>query len=214
MLLRFNIVKDKKEYIKNVPKRIKMTKKYSKKTFTTGQLAKILEVTDETIRNWIKKGIINVIKLPSGRNQIPIEMVKNLMKQYSIPEDRLFNSPRMKVLLADLDDAARLLFKKYFEGKQEYMIDSVRNTLELGLNINKFKPDVLLVDINFNENMFEMLSIIQKDGDFEGIVIGLIPFDSDDDLSDKLEIFDNTLEKPYTFEDLKECIETTLKKTI
>ena len=58
-----------------------MTKKYAKKTFTTGQLAKILEVTDETIRNWIKKGIINVIKLPSGRNQIPLEMVKNLMKQ-------------------------------------------------------------------------------------------------------------------------------------
>ena len=191
-----------------------MTKKYSKKTFTTGQLAKILEVTDETIRNWIKKGIINVIKLPSGRNQIPIEMVKNLMKQYSIPEDRLFNSPRMKVLLADLDDAARLLFRKYFEGKQEYMIDSVKNTLELGLNIIKFKPDVLLVDINFDEKVPEMLSIIKKDGEFEGIVIGLIPFDSDDDIKTELEIFDNTLEKPYTFEDLKECIETTLKRSI
>ena len=78
-----------------------MTKKYSKTTFTTGQLARILEVTDETIRNWIKKGIINVIKLPSGRNQIPLDTVEKLMRQYNIPEDRLYNSPRMKILLAD-----------------------------------------------------------------------------------------------------------------
>ncbi|MCD4655930.1 MAG: hypothetical protein K8S87_00150 [Planctomycetes bacterium] len=191
-----------------------MTKKYSKKTFTTGQLAKILEVTDETIRNWINKGIINVIKLPSGRNQIPVEMVKNLMKQYSIPEDRLFNSPRMKVLLADLDDVARVLFRKYFEGKQEYMIDSVKNSLELGIRITKFKPDVLLIDINFDENMFELLTILQRDGEFEGITIGLIPFNSDDSRGKELEVFDHTLEKPYTFEDLKECIESTLKKNL
>ncbi|MCK5344005.1 MAG: hypothetical protein KAR20_11405, partial [Candidatus Heimdallarchaeota archaeon] len=58
------------------------------------------------------------------------------------------------------------------------------------------------------------LSIIKKVGEFEGIVIGLIPFDSDDDIKTDLEIFDNTLEKPYTFEDLKECIETTLKRSI
>ena len=120
----------------------------------------------------------------------------------------------MKVLLADLDDVARVLLRKYFDGKQEYMIESVKNTLELGITINKFKPDVLLIDINFNENMFELLSILQKDGEFEGIVIGLIPFDSDEGKSKELEIFDNTLEKPYTFEDLKECIESTLKKNI
>ena len=191
-----------------------MTKKYSKKTFTTGQLAKILEVTDETIRNWIKKGIINVIKLPSGRNQIPLEMVKNLMKQYSIPEDRLFNSPRMKILLAEIDDSARVLFRKFFEGKQEYLIDIVKNALELGITITKFKPDVLLVDVDFDRNLKDMLQTLKDEGEFEGIVIGLIPFNSKSTVNVDSDFIDNTLEKPYTFEDLKECIETTLKKSI
>ncbi len=184
-----------------------MTKKYSKNTFTTGQLAKILEVTDETIRNWIKKGIIDVIKLPSGRNQIPLETVENLMRQYKIPEDRLYNAPRLKILLADSDDSQRLLFKKYFEGKQEYLVQSVKNALELGLLIAKFQPDVLLLDYDFTDDPKTLIDTLKTNGNFNGIIIGLKPFDKEpDEGMDKFEV-NAWLEKPYTFENLKDCIE-------
>ncbi len=190
-----------------------MTKKYSKSTFTTGQLARILEVTDETIRNWIKKGIISVIKLPSGRNQIPLDIVEKLMRQYNIPEDRLYNSPRLKILLADTDDAQRLLFKKYFEGKQEYLVAKVKNSIELGITLVKFKPDVLLLDIGFSTNLNDLIDTVKKEGDFEGISIGLMPFDKKDEKAKKELNVNDWLEKPYTFENLRDCIEDTLKKS-
>ena len=188
-----------------------MSKKYVKSTFTTGQLAKILEVTDETIRNWIKKGFIDVIKLPSGRNQISITTVKKVMREYSIPEDRLYDAPKIKILLADIDDSQRLLFRKYFEGKTDYLISNVKNSLELGITIVNFKPDVLLLDLDFTDDIKELIEVLKKNSEFEGITIVLVPFNRNQDLVKTNLPAVAWLEKPYTFEDLKECIDNLLK---
>jgi len=50
-----------------------------KKFYTTGEVAKELEVSIETVSNWIKKGLIRAIIFPTGQRRIPREEIDKIL---------------------------------------------------------------------------------------------------------------------------------------
>lgn len=55
----------------------------SKATYNTVEVAVIFNVTNQTVRLWIKKGRIQTTKTPGGRIRIPREEVDRFRNLYS-----------------------------------------------------------------------------------------------------------------------------------
>lgn len=185
----------------------------SKLSFTTGELARIFNVTDETIRNWIKRGIIEVTKLPSGRNQIDRHTVLNLMRRYNIPDDRLKEAPRVKLLLADKDDRVRSHFEKCFEGKRHYEIRTAQNSFVCGFITKEFRPDVLLIDIFFETEVRDICKFVKADSELRNTKVIAISSQFSEQMKELWTEygFDNFLSKPFTADDVIHCIEEALE---
>ena len=187
----------------------------TKVSFTTGELARIFNVTDETIRNWIKRGIIPVTKLPSGRNQIDRHTVLNLMRRYNIPDDRLQEAPRVKVLLAEKNDSIRGQFEKLFEGRRHYDIRTASNSFEAGYYTRAFKPDVLLIDVFFDTDVREICSFIKDEAELRHTRVIAVSEQFTDELKKTWAPhgFDEFLKKPFSFDEVQHCIETAMETT-
>lgn len=182
-------------------------------SFTTGELARIFNVTDETIRNWIKRDIIDVTKLPSGRNQIDRHTVLNLMRKYNIPDDRLKEAPRVKILLADKEESLRTLIEKYFEGKRHYEVRTAKNAFEAGVLTKEFRPDVVLLDIFFETDVRDICAQVKSDTDTRNTKVVAISGQFTDQMKQTWRSygFDNFLVKPFTLEDVIRCVEEALE---
>jgi CheY-like chemotaxis protein len=184
-----------------------------KVSFTTGELARIFNVTDETIRNWIKRGIIEVTKLPSGRNQIDRHTVLSLMRKYNIPPDRLREAPHVKVLLADKSDAVRTQFERNFADRQHFDVTSARNSFECGFLTREFRPDVLILDVFFDTDVRDICQFIKSEVDVAKTRIVAMSSQFTDDMKESWGRygFDAFLVKPFTKEDVQKAVEEALE---
>jgi len=52
---------------------------FLKMFYTTGEAAAQIGVSSETINNWIKKGIIKAITLPTGQKRIPRREIDRIL---------------------------------------------------------------------------------------------------------------------------------------
>ena len=191
-----------------------MSKKTTTKvSFTTGELARIFNVTDETIRNWIKRGIIEVTKLPSGRNQIDRHTVLNLMRRYNIPDDRLKEAPRVKLLLAEKDDSARNRFETIFETRRHYDVRTARNAFECGYATREFKPDVVLIDIFFDTDVRDICSFVKDETDLRNTRVIAVSNQFTEQVKETWSEygFDGFLTKPFEADGVLEVIESALE---
>ena len=188
----------------------------TKLSFTTGELARIFNVTDETIRNWIKRGIIPVTKLPSGRNQIDRHTVLNLMRRYNIPDDRLQEAPRVKVLMADKNDVVREHFERLFAGKRQYDVRTARNSFEAGYHTRDFKPDMLLIDVFFDTDVREICTFVKSANDLSNTKVVAVSAQFTEEMKESWSKygFDNFLSKPFTLEDVQQCIEDAMEHEV
>lgn len=55
---------------------------------TTGEVAKVLDVSRHAVLRWIKQGKLKAIELPSGRYKIPENEVEKIWKQLRVTESR------------------------------------------------------------------------------------------------------------------------------
>lgn len=71
------------------------------KLLSVGEAAEQLQMSSGTVRNWMDKGYINGVRLPSGHRKIPeSEVVKLLTRMFEIPsqleEENIAPSPRRR----------------------------------------------------------------------------------------------------------------------
>ena len=101
-----------------------------KNVFTTGEVAKICNVTIRTVIKWFESGELKGFKIPNSRDRrIPKENLIVFMKKHGIPLNRLDfdNKKRAKVGLPEVDThvgAAKEIFevtkvKEKIAGKKE-----------------------------------------------------------------------------------------------
>ena len=187
----------------------------TKLSFTTGELARIFNVTDETIRNWIKRGIIDVTKLPSGRNQIDRHTVLNLMRRYNIPDDRLKEAPQVKLLMADKDERSRTHFEHALEARRHYEVRAARNSFECGYLTREFRPDVLLIDIFFDTDVRDICAYVKNDSDLRNTRVIAVSSQFTDQIKETWSAygFDGFLTKPYSADDIMSVVEAALEAT-
>ena len=116
---------------------------------TVFQAGKCCNVSPKTIINWIESGHIDAYKTVGGHRRIKKSDLLVFMKKQGIPIPASELIPERKKILVVDDDAiiVETIVQSLEEDDHDYEVISASDGFEAGLQVNHFKPDVLILDI-------------------------------------------------------------------
>ena len=118
-----------------------MTKEAS---HTTGDVARICQVTKRTVIKWSDSGKLKGYTLPGSRHRrVSAESLQAFMKAHSIPD--LAGAARRRILIVDDDPDILELLKDALHAR--YDVDVASSALEAASRLPVFRPDAILLDI-------------------------------------------------------------------
>lgn len=171
-----------------------------KVVFTTGEVAKICNVSQQTVIRCFDSGRLDGFRVPGSRfRRIPREALIKFMKANDIPLDHLDNGKR-KVLVVDDDQAIVDMFKDLLGLDGRFEIRTARSGYSAGIETENFLPDILLLDYKLPDiNGTEVCRIIRANPKFEHMKIICISGVADPDEVKELEDagIDAFIRKPF-----------------
>lgn len=116
---------------------------------TVFQACKYCKVSSKTIINWIESGHIKAFKTVGGHRRIKKTDLEDFMKKQGIPipEEEL-KEERKRILIVDDDQIiVETLVQAFEEDEYNYEVISASDGFEAGLQVNYFKPHLMILDI-------------------------------------------------------------------
>jgi CheY-like chemotaxis protein len=128
---------------KNLPKETDMT---SKDFLTTGEAAKLVEISRSTISRNFDKGIFQGKKNPiTGERFISRESLVSFLKQYNLPFEDLIQEKK-KILLGTADDHLFSFIQMILSDDDRVEIERVLFGGDVLVGCSKKHPDLLILD--------------------------------------------------------------------
>jgi len=117
--------------------------------FTVFQASKYCNVSPKTIINWIEAGHIRAYKTVGGHRRIKKLDLLEFMRNQGIPVPATeIVSERKRILIVDDDPIiVETIVQALEEEEYNYEIISASDGFEAGLQVNHFKPHLLILDI-------------------------------------------------------------------
>jgi excisionase family DNA binding protein len=118
-------------------------------TLTVYKASQLCKVSSKSIINWIEAGHIKAYKTVGGHRRIRREDLEFFMKRQGIPmpADEPANA-RKRILVVDDDPIiVETIVQALEEDEFDYEVISAADGFEAGLQVNHFKPDLLILDI-------------------------------------------------------------------
>jgi excisionase family DNA binding protein len=116
---------------------------------TVFQASKYCSVSPKTIINWIEAGHIEAYKTVGGHRRIKKPDLETFMRKQGmpVPEEEI-KSARKRILIVDDDPIiVETLVQALEEEDYNYEIISASDGFEAGLQVNHFRPHLLILDI-------------------------------------------------------------------
>jgi len=118
----------------------------NKTVFTTGEVADICKVSQQTVIRCFDSGRLKGFRVPGSRfRRIPRDALIAFMKNNSIPLDQL-ESGRKRVLVVDDDEAIVEMFTELLERDGRFEVKTAASGYDAGILTEQFRPDVVLLD--------------------------------------------------------------------
>ncbi len=117
--------------------------------FTVFTASKYCNVSSKTIINWIDAGHIKAYRTPGGHRRINRKDLEEFMKKQGIPiPETVSEDDRKKILVVDDDPIiVESIVQSLEEDEHDYEVISAADGFEAGLQVNHFKPHLLILDI-------------------------------------------------------------------
>lgn len=117
--------------------------------FTVFTASKYCNVSSKTIINWIDAGHIKAYRTPGGHRRINRKDLEEFMKKQGIPiPETIVEDNRKKILVVDDDPIiVESIVQSLEEDEHDYEVISAADGFEAGLQVNHFKPHILILDI-------------------------------------------------------------------
>jgi len=113
-------------------------------TYTTGEVAKLCQVTKRTVIKWIDGGRLAGYTIPGSKHRrVAAGDLQKFMRSSGIPDHAGLVRPRILIVDDDLD-LLELLKDALHE---EYDVDVASTALDAATRLAAFQPDVILLDI-------------------------------------------------------------------
>jgi two-component system, OmpR family, response regulator RpaA len=117
-----------------------------KQVFTTGEVAQICKVSQQTVIRCFDSGKLNGFRVPGSRfRRIPRDALITFMKTNQIPMDQL-ETGKKRVLVVDDDEAIIEMFTDLLERDGRFEVKSAKTGYDAGIITEQFRPDVMLLD--------------------------------------------------------------------
>lgn len=178
----------------------------SKKTiFTTGEVADICKVSQQTVIRCFDSGRLHGYRVPGSRfRRIPRESLIQFMKENNIPLDQLEMGKR-RVLVVDDDPAIVEMLVELLERDGRFEVQTATTGFDAGLKTKEFQPDVIVLDYMLPDiNGSGVIKSIRSDPSVKDvriiIVSGVV---NREDVEALLECgADDFMQKPFSIEQL------------
>ncbi len=125
---------------------------FDKEVLTTGEVAKICNVAPRTVSKWFDSGSLKGYRIPGSRDRrIPASELMRFMKAHGIPLEGM-NSGRTRVLIVDGEREVVDTLEKILTEQTSYDIRTSTSAFSAGMECEKFKPHVLLMDLHIGSD--------------------------------------------------------------
>ncbi|MFP3927907.1 MAG: response regulator [Desulfobacteraceae bacterium] len=117
---------------------------------TVYKASQYCNVSSKTIINWIEAGHIPAYKTVGGHRRIKKSDLEDFMKKQGIPipEEGAVEEEKKRILIVDDDPIiVETLVMALEEEDHDYEIISASDGFEAGLQVNHFRPHLLILDI-------------------------------------------------------------------
>jgi len=117
-----------------------------KTIFTTGEVAEICKISQQTVIRCFDSGRLKGFRVPGSRfRRIPREALIELMKENQIPLEHL-ESGKSRVLIVDDDPAIVEMLEDLLSRDGRFEVHAAANGFDAGLFTQQLQPDVVLLD--------------------------------------------------------------------
>ena len=116
---------------------------------TVFKASKVCNVSTKTIINWIDSGHIEAYKTVGGHRRIRKSDLESFMRKQGIPiPDAEIEEERKRILVVDDDPIiVETIVQALEEDQYDYEVISASDGFEAGIQVNHFKPHLILLDI-------------------------------------------------------------------
>ena len=178
-----------------------------KTVFTTGEAAKICNVSQQTIIRCFDSGQLKGFRVPGSRfRRIPRDVLYKFMKDNGIPTDAL-ESGKRKALIVDDDVELVELIRDSLEADGRWEIRVANNGFDAGMMVKEYHPDIIVLDVMLPDiNGKEVCQRVRSDSSLDDVKIicisGMVEQDKIAEL--KAAGADDFKQKPFEIEELVE----------
>lgn len=125
---------------------------FEKDVLTTGEVAKICNVASRTVSKWFDSGQLRGYRIPGSKDRrIPVSALVKFMKAHNIPMDGLMTGST-RVLIVDDETEIVETLQKILKEQTTFEVHTATSAFEAGVEIERFRPHVLLLDIHLAES--------------------------------------------------------------
>ncbi len=181
-----------------------------KDVYTTGEVAKICNVTIRTVIKWFESGVLKGFKIPNSRDRrIPHTSLVAFMKENGLPLNKLELSNRRRILVADDEEGILFVLKKYLDDVGIFEVATASSGYEAGIKTISFKPHLLILDHMLGDTTSREVSKSLRENPELGSmkIIVMSGYLSDEEVEEILEggveVF---IRKPFDLADVKQRI--------
>lgn len=136
-----------------------------KDVLTTGEVAKICNVAPRTVSKWFDSGSLKGYRIPGSKDRrIPLAELVKFMRSHGIPLDGL-SSGRTRVLIVDDDAEVVDVLRKVLTEQTNYEVSTANSAFEAGLECERAKPHVLLLDAHLGEDEAQKVAQLVHNSD-------------------------------------------------
>ena len=175
---------------------------------TVSQAGKYCRVSPKTIINWIDAGHLKAYKTVGGHRRIKQEDLDQFLKEKGMPlPEEAKGEEKKKILVVDDDKIiVETIVQSLEEDEYGYEMISASDGFEAGLQVNHFKPDLMILDIIMPDiNGYEVCQKLKSVSETQDIKIIVLSAYLDDDAFKKMKEYgaDACFSKPLPLEQLK-----------
>jgi excisionase family DNA binding protein len=187
---------------------------------TVFKASQYCNVSPKTIINWIESGHIPAYKTVGGHRRIkPTDLIAFMNKQgIPIPEGGAPVDERKRILVVDDDPIiVETIVQALEEDEHDYEVVSASDGFEAGLQVNHFKPHLMILDIMMPDiKGYEVCRKIKNDEETKDTQIIVLSAYLDDEKFKKMKEYgaDVCFSKPLPLPQLKKEVARLLGLSI
>lgn len=138
---------------------------YTKDVLTTGEVAKICNVAPRTVSKWFDSGQLKGYRIPGSKDRrIPMAQLLRFMKDHGIPMEGL-NTGQTRILVVDDERDVVDALRRVLGEQASYSVKTATNGFEAGMECERFKPHVILLDIHLGEGDARAVANLVRNSD-------------------------------------------------